>query len=529
MKKLIVSDLKLNIETPESDLIRVLAEKGIKASGPDDIDILKKSLDARDKTQLRYVYTLALNPDTRVLNKKAGILSYRDIKTYIPPKSGHREAIGRHVIIGTGPAGMFAGLLLAKAGYKPLLIERGEAADDRVKTVDRFWKSGQLDTQSNVCFGEGGAGTFSDGKLNTGIKDPDGRIRYVLETFAAKGADRSISYLNKPHVGSDSLLCVVKNIRKEILSLGGQYLFSTRLVDFESKKDGIMLTLTDKDGPHFVLAQSVILACGHSADDIYELMKAKGAQVVPKAFAVGLRIQHPQDDIQIAQYGTKERTYLPAADYKLSHRSKNGRGVYTFCMCPGGQVVNSSSENGRLCINGMSLSKRSGINANSAVVVTVNPSDFATGSWRGGIDFQRELEKNAYNIRGGSIPMQLYGDYKKGACSKAFVEVMPDVKGSCGFGRLNGIFSEEINGSLIEGIDAFGKSIKGFDRYDAILAGVESRTSAPVRILRNECFESDISGIFPCGEGAGYAGGITSAAVDGMKVAEEIIRRYKPC
>ena len=192
-------------------------------------------------------------------------------------------------------------------------------------------------------------------------------------------------------------------------------------------------------------------------------------------------------------------------------------------------MVNSSSENGRLCINGMSLSKRSGINANSAVVVTVNPSDFATGSWRGGIDFQRELEKNAYNIRGGSIPMQLYGDYKKGACSKAFVEVMPDVKGSCGFGRLNGIFSEEINGSLIEGIDAFGKSIKGFDRYDAILAGVESRTSAPVRILRNECFESDISGIFPCGEGAGYAGGITSAAVDGMKVAEEIIRRYKPC
>ena len=526
MKRLVISNIKLPIDKPCDDLATKLKKEGVFCE-PSQIEIIKKSLDARDKANLCYVYQVCVNGDFKTAKRLRGKCSYQELNAYKCPKSGVLEASGRHVIVGAGPAGLFAGLLLAKAGYKPLIIERGEPIEERKKTVNAFWEGSKpLNPESNVCYGEGGAGTFSDGKLTTGVKDKEGRIAYILDAFIKAGADESIRYWNKPHIGTDVLENVVRNIRLEIISLGGEFLFNTRLDDITGDNP---LTLTlSKDGEKSEMrAESVILATGHSAKDIYYMLNKKQAILSSKPFAVGVRIQHPQDMIQLSQYGTLDRTHLPVADYKLTHKCEDGRGVYTFCMCPGGQVVNSSTEPDALCINGMSYAKRNGINANSAVIVTVDSNDYGDGLFDG-LDFQKKLGINALSAGEGAIPIQLFGDYKKRKVSNDFGRVQPDIKGAYSFGDVRSIFPAAIGDAIEQGITAFGTQIKGFDRDDAILAGVESRTSSPIRIERDEHFESNIKGVFPCGEGAGYAGGIMSAALDGIKVAEEIIRRYKP-
>lgn len=416
--------------------------------------------------------------------------------------------------------------MLARHGYCPIILERGNCVEERRKIVQEFWQTGKLNTQCNVQFGEGGAGTFSDGKLNTLVKDPKGRNRLVLSILAEFGADPSVCYVNKPHIGTDVLGRIVKTIREEIIRLGGQVRFLSQATDFlirEGRMAGVAV-----NGKEEILSDVIVLATGHSARDTCFTLHKQGVPMDSKAFAVGLRIQHPQDMIDEAQYGREAAEILGAASYKLTHQSSNGRGVYSFCMCPGGFVVNASSEEGRLAVNGMSYHARDGENANSALIVTVTPKDFGREGALAGIDFQRKLEEKAFQAGKGKIPLQLYRDFKANCCSDKYGKLKPQIKGEGQFANLRETIPEELSWSLIEGIEQFGRSIPGFNREDAILAGIESRTSSPVRILRNEAFESQIKGLFPCGEGAGYAGGITSAAMDGIRVAEEIARRYCP-
>ena len=431
-----------------------------------------------------------------------------------------------------GPAGLFCGLALARKGYRPILLERGEDVDTRTERVAKFWKTGELNPSSNVQFGEGGAGTFSDGKLNTLVKDTFGRNREVLRILTEFGADPSICYANKPHIGTDVLSHIVKSIRKEIESLGGQVRFLSQVTDFEITEG--KLTAVTVNNTERIPVQAAVAAIGHSARDTFETLYGKQVSMEAKPFAVGFRIQHPQTMINESQYGMAECKELGPASYKLTAQTSYGRGVYSFCMCPGGYVVNASSEEKRLAVNGMSYHDRAGENANSALIVTVNPEDFSHDI-KGreevhplaGIHFQRELEEKAYEAGNGKIPVQLYGDFKDGKISEKFGKVHPAFCGEYQFADLRKILTNELSEAFIEGMESFRKKIKGFDRPDAILAGVESRTSSPVRIPRGETLESSVRGLYPCGEGAGYAGGITSAAMDGLKVAEELIRRYK--
>lgn len=526
---MIVSDLKLDPFAPESDLIRLLSREGIRC-GEGDYTVIRKSLDARDKSAIRYIYTVAMKEGFRAPGRLGRHCSCTEIKSYRPPENGDCTAEGRHVIAGAGPAGLFAGLLLAQKGCRPLIIERGSDVDKRSRDVARFWESGGApDPDSNVCFGEGGAGTFSDGKLTTGVKDEAGREAFVLDTFVRMGADPSIASWYRPHIGTDVLRDVIRNLRHEIIRLGGEFAFDTKLSDIQEGRGPLRITLISDGREYSIDCASLILAVGHSARDTYEMLCSRGALMQPKAFAVGVRIEHPQDMIQLAQYGCVDYEHFPVADYRLTGKSSDGRGVYSFCMCPGGSVVNSSSEEGGVCVNGMSGSRRDGRNANSAIIISVSPRDFNGDGPLSGVGFQRELEKRAFAEGGGMIPLQLFGDFVSGRVSDAVENVIPDICGGWSFGRVDRIFEPELKKGLAEGIAAFGHRIRGFDRSDAVLTGVEGRTSSPVRILRDEHFESNIKGLFPCGEGAGYAGGITSAAMDGMRVAEEIIRRYRPC
>lgn len=428
------------------------------------------------------------------------------------------------MVIGSGPAGLFCGLMLARHGYAPILLERGEDVDTRTKKVEEFWGGGGLDPLSNVQFGEGGAGTFSDGKLNTLVKDPAGRNRLVMEIFSEFGADPAICYQQKPHLGTDVLSRIVRNIREEIRNLGGEVRFSSQVTELlitGGVLNGVMV-----NGVERVETEAVVLAVGHSARDTFAMMAGLAVPMEPKAFAVGLRIQHPQEMINLSQYHRADASLLGAASYKLTTQTSQGRGVYSFCMCPGGYVVNASSEPGRLAVNGMSYHDRRGVNANSALIVTVTPEDFPGNGPLAGVAYQRMLEETAYRIADGRIPVQLYGDFRAGTISRGFGSVAPQFKGDFGFADLRAAFPDYLGGALVEGVEYFGRIIAGFDREDAILAGIESRTSSPLRILRNSQFESKIKGLFPCGEGAGYAGGITSAAMDGIRVAEEIAGRY---
>ena len=470
----------------------------------------------------------------------------------------------RPVIVGFGPAGLFAGLILSEAGLCPIIIERGKPASERREDVENFFKTGILEPDSNVQFGEGGAGTFSDGKLNTGVHDKNGRNHFVLETFVKYGAPSEILYEAKPHIGTDRLIEVVSNIRKAIIEKGGEVRFNTKMTRLcveNGKVTGIITertpetfgksndtrnyisvdaTLQESDNPQiesdfqksddscvsnsaeFIDTDTVILAIGHSARDTFRMLYDEKIPMSAKQFAMGFRIEHPQSFINESQYGREAAKYLPAAPYKLAY-SKGARGVYSFCMCPGGYVVNASSEAGHLAVNGMSNYGRDSANANSAIVVAVGAGEYDMDDPLGAIEYQRSIEKKAYDLCQGKIPQQLYGDFKDNRESRSYGNFESLTKGAHAFANLRGIYSPEIERAFIDGMDYFDKRIHGFARYDAILSGVESRTSSPVRIPRDDTFQSSIHGLYPCGEGAGYAGGITSAAIDGIKVAEAVI------
>lgn len=447
------------------------------------------------------------------------------IENYTFPKPGDKILKYPIVIAGSGPAGLFCGLMLARHGYRPLILERGADVDKRQEIVNRFWETGEFDEKTNVQFGEGGAGTFSDGKLNTLVKDPFGRHRKVLELFVEFGADPEIMYENKPHIGTDVLCHIVKAMREEIIRLGGDVCFSSQLTDIKTE-NGVLKQLCVNDS-QWMDCECLVPAVGHSARDTFRMFKERGMDLTAKSFAIGLRIEHPQEMINESQYGMKSDKVLGSAAYKLTYTSSNGRGVYTFCMCPGGYVVNASSEKDGCVVNGMSYHGRNSSNANSAVVVTVTPEDFPSEDVLAGLEFQRQWERKALEAGKGKVPVQLFKDFRDGTDSKEFGEVTPVHKGAVAFADLNQCLPSYVCESLKEGIEAFGHKIKNFDRGDAVLSGVETRTSSPVRMERNSDFLSSIGGIYPCGEGAGYAGGIISAAMDGLRIAEAVAGVYQ--
>ena len=488
--------------------------------------IIKKSIDARDKSNIFYVYELDVlvsDEDKIIRRNKSSDIFISPIEEYKFEVTGTNKLDNRIVLVGAGPCGLFCGYLLAEAGYKPLIIEQGERVEDRVKTIEEFFNTNKLNPLSNIQFGEGGAGTFSDGKLNTLVKDKLFRGKKVFEIFIENGAPEEIMYLSKPHIGTDILRKVIVNMRNKIISMGGEFRYNTKLTDINIESNSVKSIVVNDD--EVIDCSVLVLAIGHSSRDTFYMLKDKGLSMKAKNFAVGVRIEHPQDMISKSQYGESYKL-LPPASYKLVQQTSNGRGVYSFCMCPGGFVVNASSEENRLVVNGMSNYDRSEVNANSAIVVTVTKEDFGSDPMSG-IEFQRKLEENAYRIGNGNIPVQLFGDYRDNVISTKLGDVTPNVKGKYSFANLNEIFPGFINESLKEAIPCFDKKIKGFGRDDAILLGVESRTSSPVIIERDDDFLSNILGIYPCGEGAGYAGGITTAAIDGVKVAEKIADKYR--
>lgn len=499
-----------------------------------DYQIFKQSIDARKKPDIFFSYTIdvKVKQESSVLRKMKKQVQKIARTPYQLPAPGDQTLSFRPVIVGSGPAGLFCAYLLAQAGFCPLVLERGADVTQRLLDVEAFWENGRLNPSSNVQFGEGGAGTFSDGKLNTLVKDAQGRNRYVLETFVKFGAPESILYEQKPHIGTDILIHVVKRMRQQIEELGGEFRFHSQLTDLllqtKHPEGSFSVRGIQINGCEEEAAEVVILAIGHSARDTFQMLYEKQISMQAKAFAVGVRIEHPQAMIQACQYGEGAPKELPTASYKLTAQLENGRGAYTFCMCPGGYVVNASSEEGRLAVNGMSYHGRDGVNANSAVIVTVTPEDYGSSHPLAGVEFQRMLEERAFAQGQGKVPVQCFQDFCENRVSEQFGEVLPQIKGACTMGNVRAIFPEILGASLEEGIRLMDHKIHGFARADAVLSGVESRTSSPIKIERNEEFESNLGGIYPCGEGAGYAGGITSAAMDGMKTAEAIIRRYAP-
>lgn len=529
-----IQQLKLPLEhdhyTIENKIRRVL---GLSADQEFSYEIVKRSVDARKKPMLYYVYTVdvSMSGEGKLVKRlrRPDVLLVQKTRYHFP-KPGTMALSTAPVVVGAGPAGLFCAYELALHGYRPLVLERGKRVQERVGDVSKFWESGVLDPSSNVQFGEGGAGTFSDGKLNTMVKDPLGRGRHVLELFCKFGAPAEILYESRPHIGTDILAEVIRNMRQEILRLGGKFLFESRMSDLRIE-DGRLkgLTVSGAHGDRQIGADVAVLALGHSARDTFELLERRGFAMEPKAFAVGFRVEHPQAMINEIQYGAgADMAHLPAAPYKVTANFPGQRGVYSFCMCPGGYVVNASSEEGRLAVNGMSYYRRDGANANAAIIVSVTPSDFPGTGALSGVAFQRMLEKKAFELGGGKIPQQLYADFKEGRCSLAYGDFDSCTKGAAAFCALHELLTPDMNRCLIAGMEQFGTRLRGFDRGDAILSGVESRTSSPLRILRDELYESVWKGVYPCGEGAGYAGGITSAAMDGIKVAERIASKYKP-
>ena len=523
-----INQLKMPIEHSNNQLMEKAAKLlKIKENQILKLQIAKKSIDARKKPELYIVYSVDIWVDNEVkVIKKVNdnnIMLINKKKYDIFP-SGEKVLNNRPVIIGAGPAGLFCAYLLALKGYQPLLLERGKCVEERQKDVEDFWKTGILNTNSNVQFGEGGAGTFSDGKLNTVVKDPIGRNQFVLETFVKFGAQEQILYDSKPHIGTDILTNVIRNMRNEIRLLGGEIRFNACVTDFRFDENKIAAVLVNNE--EWIATDVCVLALGHSARDTFETLLNKNLIMSPKAFAIGFRVEHPQREMNLSQYGEKYADKLPAAPYKVTANLSNGRGVYSFCMCPGGYVVNAASEEGRVAVNGMSYSDRGSNCANSAIIVSVTPEDFGADDSLAGVRFQQKLEEKTYQLAKGNIPQQLFGDYCENKASEGYGTYESMHKGAASFANLRGLLSEELEESFIEGMHVFSKAIPGFDRSDAIMSAIESRTSSPVRIIRNEEFEANVSGIYPCGEGAGYAGGITSAAMDGLKVAEAIMKKY---
>lgn len=561
------------LRIPETDILRM--------------EIVRRSIDARKKPEIFYIYTVDISvkreekvlrgfrgkenqvsrapeftykfpgPENYVKLCASGIPETEEhvrLRTCEAPEAGVR--FRSPVIAGAGPAGLFCGYFLALHGYRPILLERGKCVEERQRDVDAFWAGGSLNPESNVQFGEGGAGAFSDGKLNTMVKDKEGRIRVVLETLVKFGAGKNILYDAKPHMGTDVLCGVVRAMREEIIRLGGQVRFESKVTDIcteAGRMTGVIL-----NGGEKLACEKLVLAIGHSARDTFSMLSDKKVPMEAKAFAVGLRVEHPQSVINLSQYGMAEPGEAGAAPYKVTAKAKNGRGVYSFCMCPGGYVVNASSEEGRLAVNGMSYSGRDGKNANSAIIVTVTPEDFGSEGPLAGITFQRQLEEKAYILGQGKIPVQRYEDFKRrvkqesgetgnltgndecvagnGEDGNSFAgqkewkqkdetgKLLPQTMGMYQWADVSRILPQACNQAIVEGMEAFGRQIAGFDRPDACLSGVESRTSSPVRILRDDTLQSQLKGLYPCGEGAGYAGGIVSAAADGIRVAEAVAK-----
>lgn len=528
-----IGQLKLEPNHTKQDLLTKIA-KTLRIADREitHYEIRKQSIDARKKPNIKYVYTVdvAVANEKQILARMKGndVTLVKDIP-YQFPISGTRPMRHRPIIIGSGPAGLFCAYMLAEAGYRPVVYERGASVEERTKDVARFWESGKLDTESNVQFGEGGAGTFSDGKLNTLVKDPSGRNRKVLEIFVENGAPNNILYTNKPHIGTDILVDVIRNMREKILTWGGEIHFHSRFEDF-TVENGMLkdILIVAQEAEERIQTETLVLAIGHSARDTFYRLYERTLPMEAKSFAVGVRVEHLQKMMDDTQYGEYRKYRFPAATYKVTANLENGRGVYSFCMCPGGFVVNASSEEGHLAVNGMSYNARDGKNANSAIIVTVTPEDFDLDHPLAGIEFQRKLEKRAYEIGNGAVPVQRFDDFCNNQVTTHLGSVIPQIKGAYVFANLRGIFPEIVNESLEKGIKSFDRQIQGFANGDTVLSGVESRTSSPVRILRNEELMVGQTGIYPCGEGAGYAGGITSAAMDGIKVAERIAGKYLP-
>lgn len=459
--------------------------------------IRRESIDARDKDNIRLVYTVDFT-----CGKKLKLPEAPDLR-YQPAQPGNVLLKQRPIIVGFGPCGMFAALILAEAGYRPLVLERGREMERRIQDVETFWQTGNLDEVSNVLFGEGGAGTFSDGKLTTGIKDP--RIFKVLETFVSAGAKNDILYKHKPHIGTDVLRNVVIHLRQRMIEHGGEIRFESQVTDLLLEEGG--LEGVEINGRERIPAQCLILAPGHSARDTFRMLRDRGIAMEQKPFSIGVRIEHPQNWINRAQYGEPElASLLGAAEYKLNYHCENGRGVYTFCMCPGGEVIMAASQKGMTVTNGMSYSARDGKYANSALLVDVRTSDFPSEDVLAGVEFQEKYERLAFAR--GNPPRGRWADF--GTEGDPVAASLPQ-------------FAVE---AMKEAMPHLGKKLKGFDDPETVLTAVESRSSSPVRILRSREMESDASGIYPAGEGAGYAGGIMSAAVDGIKAAETVIRKY---
>lgn len=521
-----IQDIKLTLEEDKKQLPYKIAKKlRIK---PEDITyytIYKEAIDARHKEAIKLIYTVDIKtPKEAQLLRKYPKLKVTNLP-YQPPQKGE-GLIKRPVVVGSGPCGLFAALLLAEQGFKPIVLERGKCVEERLKDVTCFWKEGILNPKSNVQFGEGGAGTFSDGKLTTQIKNE--RCRKVLEEMVQAGANEEILYKNKPHVGTDKLQRVVSNLRQKIIRLGGNFYFETQLTDIEI--EDYVLKAVILNHKERLETNHCILAIGHSARDTFEMLYERQVEMEQKAFSMGMRVEHLQEWINKAQYGEKQAHHpkLGAAEYKMVHHCQNGRSVYSFCMCPGGYVIASASEEGHVVTNGMSEHARNSCNANSAILVNIMPSDFESHHPLAGIALQRRFEALAFDLgdRCYKAPVQRLEDFNKNKMTTHIGIVKPTYQPGVVYSNLREAMPNFMSEAIYEAMQAFGGKIQNFDHPDAIFTGFETRSSSPVRIVRNKQYESNIKGLYPAGEGAGYAGGITSAAVDGIQVAEHLISQY---
>lgn len=520
-----VSNIKVKIEHAEEDVInKVCKLLKIKSSHIIEYSIFKKSLDSRKKNNIHYIYSVDIKIQNEERFAKNSNVRIIEVQDYIVDKVKSKH---RPVIVGSGPAGLYCALILAEAGLKPIVLERGSDVDTRKAEIDRFWQDGILNTESNVQFGAGGAGTFSDGKLTTGTKDPR-RSKFLKELIVA-GAPQEVEYMAKPHVGTDILIDVVRNLDTKIKSLGGEIIYNAKFTDFT---EGQIKTIyyTHNNQTITLETEHLILAIGHSARDTFELLHQKQMEMKAKPFSVGVRIEHLQSDLNQNQFGEYCHT-LPAAEYKVNMRTREeGRGVYTFCMCPGGVVVAASSESEMVVTNGMSYYARDLENANSALLVSVSPADFGgEDNPLAGIEFQRELERSAFIHGGGDYkaPAQLVKDFQNNVTSTQFGKVIPSYTRGVKLANLNQVLPEFICQSLSESLSVLAGKLEIFSEGDAVMTAVESRSSSPITLVRDEMYNSSISGVYPCGEGAGYAGGIVSAAIDGIRTAEKVIDSLK--
>lgn len=524
-----INELKVSLDYSEQDLQKAAAQAlNLSYENIKSISVAKQSVDCRKKSDIRFIFAVDVEVDGNeedVLSKcGSNKVSISEVFEYaLPPLV--RASKFRPVVVGFGPAGMFCALTLAKAGLKPLVIERGRDVDARKTDISNFWQNRILDETSNVQFGEGGAGTFSDGKLTSGIKDK--RCREVFLQFAKHGAPQEILYSSKPHIGTDKLPSVVKNIRKSIIDLGGDVFFESKLVDIIVAND-VVHGISYEQGGHIndIETDCVILSIGHSARDTVKMLYAKGVKMMQKPFSIGARIEHPREVIDKTQYGKfAGHKALGAADYKLACHPPHGRGAYTFCMCPGGTVVAAASENGGIVVNGMSTYARNAENSNSAILVGIEPAQFPSEHPLSGIDYQLQIEQAAFKIGGGDYraPAQLVGDFLGMKASKSFGSVKPSCPTGVVPSDIRLVLPQKVTDTMATAIVDMNRRLLGFSMHDAVLTAPETRSSSPVRIIRDEFSQCNIGGVYPCGEGAGYAGGIISAAVDGIKCAETVM------